>query len=1011
MNINVSNIKSMFLQQSYQDATAEYLRSLHDSSYIPWDIIIITASNEQQAETYREQIEYRLKNELLPRTTHYAVIPDLDGKRIGSGGATLNLLRYIAEKENKPHPFEGIRVLVIHSGGDSKRIPQYSACGKLFSPMPRELPDGRPSSLFDELIIGMSLIPSRIREGMLTLSGDVLLLFNPLQIDFEYKGAAAISIKVPVEIGAEHGVYLSSGDGYVSKFMHKHSIESLQKHGAINDQNCVDLDTGAVIMDSSLMDTLYSLVCTNGKPDAEKFAAFVNDKVRMSFYGDFLYPLAENASFEEFMNEPTEGERSAASEQCRKAIWESCSRVSMKLFCLSPAEFIHFGTTGELLRFVTEDVKEFYNLGWKKCVASTIDSSRFAVHNAYIGKRAIIHDGAYIEDSYILGTSIVGKGSIVSNLHLVDQEIPPNSVWHGLKLSDGTYVVRIYGIDDNPKSSASILGKKFSEFCQRFGLNKKDLWDNEKDSLWDARLYAKTENMDKAIDMSHILYEMITNDTVSPEKLNLWKNTERVSLCQSFNQADELANSSWRNELETRILVRQFLNQLDEGLYYSDALKVFGARGITKITFDMLMGDAKEAGFSTRIRIYYAISRYMEQNRRVFDGYSYNQLMSMCYETISDTIAGSLTPRHPDFFQIKKDSVEICMPVRVNWGGGWTDTPPYCIEQGGTVLNAAIKLKGEYPIHVVVKKISELRVEFESTDIHAKGFAEEIQTIRSCSDPFDPFTIHKATLISCGVIPMEGDISLKKILKQLGGGIYISTAVTGVPKGSGLGTSSILAGACVKGILALMDVDLPESEIFNIVLCAEQLMSTGGGWQDQVGGLVNGIKIARTNPGASQQIAVTPLQISEITKKELQDRFALIYSGQRRLARNLLREVVGNYIGSDPKAVDALNGMRTVSEQMKTALESGNIDKFAILLNKHWELSKQLDANSTNTCIDQIFLAIEDLIDGKFIAGAGGGGFMQVIMKHGVTREMLSERINMVFQGSGTAVWDSEFDF
>ena len=81
---------------------------------------------------------------------------------------------------------------------------------------------------------------------------------------------------------------------------------------------------------------------------------------------------------------------------------------------------------------------------------------------------------------------------------------------------------------------------------------------------------------------------------------------------------------------------------------------------------------------------------------------------------------------------------------------------------------------------------------------------------------------------------------------------------------------------------------------------------------------------------------------------------------------------------------------------------------FAELLNQHWELSKQLDSGSTNTCIDQIFMVCEDLIDGQFIAGAGGGGFLQVILKKGVTREQLRQRLKGVFQDSGVDVWECE---
>lgn len=94
---------------------------------------------------------------------------------------------------------------------------------------------------------------------------------------------------------------------------------------------------------------------------------------------------------------------------------------------------------------------------------------------------------------------------------------------------------------------------------------------------------------------------------------------------------------------------------------------------------------------------------------------------------------------------------------------------------------------------------------------------------------------------------------------------------------------------------------------------------------------------------------------------------------------------------------------------MRYELEQGRIDEFAKLLNRHWEVSKKLDAGSTNTCIDQIFESCEDLIDGKFISGAGGGGFLQVILKKGVTKEHLRRRLRNVFQDSGVDMWESEF--
>ena len=79
-----------------------------------------------------------------------------------------------------------------------------------------------------------------------------------------------------------------------------------------------------------------------------------------------------------------------------------------------------------------------------------------------------------------------------------------------------------------------------------------------------------------------------------------------------------------------------------------------------------------------------------------------------------------------------------------------------------------------------------------------------------------------------------------------------------------------------------------------------------------------------------------------------------------------------------------------------------------IVINYHWELSRKVDAGSTNTLIDQIFLSIEDLIDAKMVCGAGGGGFLQVIPKKGVQKADVHKRLKDVFQDNPVDVWDCE---
>ena len=359
---------------------------------------------------------------------------------------------------------------------------------------------------------------------------------------------------------------------------------------------------------------------------------------------------------------------------------------------------------------------------------------------------------------------------------------------------------------------------------------------------------------------------------------------------------------------------------------------------------------------------------------------------------------------------ITTDSVCVKSPLRVNWGGGWSDTPPYCIENGGTVLNAAILLNGEKPVQVTLTRLKEEKIVFDSRDMDVHGEFTEIEALQQTGDPYDPFALQKAALIVCGIIPKSGG-NLHEILSRMGGGFCMNSEVTNVPKGSGLGTSSILSATCVMALLQFTGMSYTRDEVFDRVLLMEQIMGTGGGWQDQVGGIAAGVKLISTHPGLKQHIRVEQIALAEKTKSLLKDRFFLIYTGQRRLARNILRDVIGRYLGNVTESVEALKSIQDIAVCMSHALMQDDIDQFATLMNHHWALSKIIDKGTTNGAIEQIFLAIEDLIDGRMICGAGGGGFLQVIAKVDVTQAQLQERLTEYFPDSGVDVWPCQFVF
>ncbi len=985
----MKNLTSLFLSQSYQDTWDDYNRSLTSENFPVWDYIILTASNENQAEGYRKQIEQR--KEFLPQKTHFAIIPDEGGMRVGSGGATLSVLKYIYDREQEltgTGHFNKLRILVIHSGGDSKRVPTYSALGKLFSPVPHKLPNGKSSTLFDEFLIAMSSVPSRIREGMLLLSGDVLLLFNPLQIDFSGKGAAAISFKEHVETGKNHGVFLNGKNQNVRKFLHKQTVETLTEMGAVNENGYVDIDTGAILFAPDLLNSLYSLVDTK-----EKYKKYVNDVVRLSLYGDFLYPLAEDSTLEAFYEEKPEGEFCEELHEARTCVWDVLRKHRLKLLRLAPAKFIHFGTTREILNLMSGGVEDYKALSWDKKINSSILGNT-AGYNSILSRKATIGENCYLEVSYVHKEATVGNNVVLSHIDIHDETIPDHVVLHGLKQKNGKFVCRIYDVLDNPKEK-KLFQKDLEEVVVKLGLMDNDIWDGDNHTLWMANLYPECNTIKDAVTEALHLYKMVIQNV----KAQGWKEKERKSLCSGFHDADPKAIIEWNCRMCELVQMDELMKKIDEQIPASTLLPMYS---LTKIQKEWLKERLQNADFSEKMRLQYYLGS-------VLPGKEGNEYIAECFRTIADTVQKSVMKdlQYNDKCKIVCDKHMVQLPLRVNWGGGWSDTPPICCETGGAVLNAAIRLNGEYPVEVTLIKLPEKKIVFDSRDMDVHGEFHTIESLQQTGDPYDPFALQKACLLACGILPTSGG-NLEEILTRLGGGFEMHSEVTNVPKGSGLGTSSILSAACVKAVLEFMGIQYTEDILYDHVLVMEQIMSTGGGWQDQVGGVSNGVKFIISRPGLHQHLKVEHVELSEETKSELNERFCLIYTGQRRLARNLLRDVVGHYVGNEPDSLYALNEIQKVAVLMKFELKRGNVDEFAKLLEKHWELSKMIDMGSTNTLIEQIFASIEHLIDGRLVCGAGGGGFLQVILKKGVTKEEVHQRLKAVFQDNPVDVWDCE---
>ena len=309
-----------------------------------------------------------------------------------------------------------------------------------------------------------------------------------------------------------------------------------------------------------------------------------------------------------------------------------------------------------------------------------------------------------------------------------------------------------------------------------------------------------------------------------------------------------------------------------------------------------------------------------------------------------------------------EQAIRVTAPVRIDFAGGWSDTPPICYKEGGCVLAAAVTVNGKRPIEVVVTPRKDKLVKVVSKDLGKRRLLRSAAEIADHHDPHDWCCLAKAALAVTGF--------------EFGSRGIDITLSSDLPKGSGMGTSSILGAATIAALLGDVDID----RVGELTLRLEQEMRTGGGWEDQFAGMTPGIKLMTSRPGQNQKIVSTPIRTSAAAA--LKSRSLLYFTGQKRMARNVLRRVLGFY-AENPHGFGKIliNSVKKGAHRAAAALEKGDLDTFASCINEYWRDKKLLDAGSTNEKVDDIIDAIRPYASAISLAGAGGGGFMYILAK------------------------------
>ena len=355
-----------------------------------------------------------------------------------------------------------------------------------------------------------------------------------------------------------------------------------------------------------------------------------------------------------------------------------------------------------------------------------------------------------------------------------------------------------------------------------------------------------------------------------------------------------------------------------------------------------------------------------------------------------------LAPADPRRNVVDDQIVWARSPVRLDLAGGWSDTPPYCIEYGGTVLNLAVNLNGQPPIQVFAKLAERPEIVLRSIDLGVERRLTTYEEIDSFDQPESDFALAKAALALAGFHPRfhstGGYATLAEQLRAFGGGIEL-TVLSAVPKGSGLGTSSILAATLLGALSELCGLGWDKQALFQCTLALEQLLTTGGGWQDQAGGLHRGVKVIETIPGLEQKPIIRWLPEHLFEEGLRSGTLLLYYTGIRRLAKNILHEIVRSLFLNSRPQLDIINDIRSHAVHTFDALQMGNWNTLAEAVGKSWELNQRLDAGTNPPGVQAILDQIADYVAGAKLLGAGGGGYLLIVAKDEQAARLLRSRL------------------
>lgn len=1020
----------------------------------PWDYLIVTASNKEQARVYHRQLAIRKELGFLPQVKEVLAVADPGGKRVGSGGSTIFCLLQVLNRELPDSPervldpaawletFSRRRILIVHAGGDSRRLPSYGPCGKIFIPLPGEPDRVLGMTLFDRLLPAyLSLPPGPGERGhVVVTTGDVLLTFDAGKVSFLEEGITGLGCYAAPELTKNHGVFCQDRSGKVRLFLQKPSLPEQTERRGIDRHGRSILDIGIMNLDAPTAVRLIQMCEIQNDSSGElSWTGDLGEAIEESgldFYREICCAMGTEANLGDYL-QSVRRSGSKLGEAHLRRIFETMSRVPFSVCILPQCGFLHFGTSRQLIHSGNDLLNMDYG--------TSHSSSCLDINNDVSREGRICGANSWVEGCRIRSTLTLGGENVVTGIEVDSPlSIPPRSVIDVLRGRDRkgneVWFVRSYGIDDTfnqPISEeARLANLPLAQWLRSLEAAPEDLWGPElaptERQIWQARIFPGVSGPQ---DFRDWLW-MLQPGKATSEQKRAWKAAERFSFSEmaSLASLDDFFFTRFRNRLEEmrRSLRRLFrhqsgfsaaelsfifrnLNPEGSSAWIAEIIKEACLRygnqnqvaGIERLELSRILHTAGSAiqdltreGSGAWKSVLPGVYEQLGEREIEWlgslgleftssrDGLAWAQaLRESAFRNVGRTIVMS-RETHPAYPKNALRTDEIIWgraPARLDLGGGWSDTPPYSLENGGCVINAAVNLNGQPPIHAYARVIGEPEIRIASIDHGAHLTIREMDELLDYRMATSKFALAKAALALAGFSPEaahwpRGVNTLEQRMKLFGGGIELTT-LAAIPSGSGLGTSSIMGAVLMAVVYRLIGRDLSPRQLFHNVLRLEQELTTGGGWQDQIGGAVGGVKMITTDAGMVPDPRIHFVQPDVLSPRMNNAQTLLYYTGITRLAKDILRHVVGNYLDRDRASMETLRRLHAFPPLMAEVMASKDIRHFGELIDVAWNLNKQIDPDSTTEAIEEILDETRPHIYGAKLLGAGGGGFLLMVCR------------------------------